>query len=202
MAVYFLYLATEPVPFRYLTVARSVGRLPPPYRTKPLPTDYLEFAIADLAEGSPRGLVNAFGNAKRALHLDVDCLLQQYGLFGHFGHGNFPAKLEVLDEIALLPTTIIKNLNVERNLIEHEYDTPSRQRVAEAVDVVKLLLLATEKLLESTPHEVVVGWRTPCRHLILQLEPFKSEIRLYGITAKNRYSRIEGVNCISGQIRS
>jgi hypothetical protein len=153
-----------------------------------LPADYLEFAIADFAEGSPRGLVNAFGNAKRALHLEIDYLLQQYGLFSNFGRGNFPTKLGVLDDIGLLPTTIIKNLNVERNLIEHEYDTPSRQRVAEAIDVVKLLLLATEKLMESTAHQVVVGWRNPCRHTLLQLEPQNGEIRLYGITAKKRYS--------------
>ena len=64
MATYFLYSTNEPVPFRYLTVVLSAGRLPPPYRTKTLPADYLEFAIADFAEGSPRGLSARLGRAQ------------------------------------------------------------------------------------------------------------------------------------------
>jgi len=202
MSLYFTYANTEPVPFRYLTVSRFVGRLQPPYKTTALPSDYLEFAIADLAEGSPKGLVNAFGNVKRALHFEVDYLLQQYGLFRHFGHRNFPAKLEVLDEIGLLPITLLSNLNFERNLIEHEYEVPTRKRVAEAIDVLKLLLFATEKLMEMTPYEVVLGWRQPSRHILLQLEPFEGELRLFTLTAKGKYQKIAGENCFSGQLRS
>lgn len=67
--------------------------------------------------------------------------------------------------------------------------------------MVKLLLLATEKLMEATPYEVVVGWRDPSRHTLLQLEPLKGEIQLYGITAKNRYKKIQNTTCINGQIR-
>lgn len=202
MSVYYLYDPSEPVPFAYLTPCRFTGRLPPPYKTTTLPPDYLEFAIADLADGSNRGLVNAFGNAKRALHFEVDCLLQQYGLFCHFGRTNFPMKLQYLDDIGLLPITIITNLNVERNLVEHEYDTPPRKRVAEAIDVVKLLLFATEKLMEATPHEAIIGWRQPHRHMLMQLDPIAGEISFSTVVAKGRYTKINSVSCISGQVRS
>ena len=160
------------------------GQLPPPYDTIMTPNAYLEFAIADLAEGSTRGHVNAFGNAKRALHLTIDTLLHQYGLFTHFGKSNFPDKLRLLDGIGLLPIRIMENLNVERNLLEHEYDTPSEKRVAEAVDVTRLLLLASEVLLETTPFEVVVGWKIPQKHVVLQLEPVQGLLNFFTLRAK------------------
>jgi len=166
-----------------------------------LPNDYLGFAIADFTDGSKRGLVNAFGNAKRALHFQIDILLHQYGLFKHFGKSNFPTKLQLLDDIGILPINIMRNLNVERNLIEHEYDTPSNSRVAEAIDVVKLLLLASEKLLEMTPYEAVVGWKEPRRQLVLRLEPLQGEINLFTLRAKGKYKKINGVSCFVGPLR-
>ncbi len=197
MAVYYFYDSSEPVPFNYLTPSRMAGELPPPYETTMSPNLYLEFAIADFAEGSQRGFVNAFGNVKRALHFTVDVLLNQYGLFTHFSKSNFPAKLQLLDDIGILPITIVRNLNVERNLVEHEYDGPPPNRVAEAIDVVKLLLLATEKLLESTPHEVIIGWNSPKRHVLLQVEPVIGELRLYIVHAKGQYKKINGISCLS-----
>jgi hypothetical protein len=52
------------------------------------PSAYLEFAIEDLAADTARGLINAFGNAKRAFHLAIDSLLNQYGLFTRFRKAN------------------------------------------------------------------------------------------------------------------
>lgn len=202
MSVYYFYSQHDPVPFSYLTPTRMSGELPPPYEQSMTPADYLEFAITDVAEGSTRGFVNAFGNAKRALHLTIDILLHQYGLFKHYKRSNFPGKLRVLDAIGVLPITIMQNLNVERNLIEHEYITPSAKRVNEAVDVSKLLILATEKLLEATPHECVVGWRQPKRHLVMRLEPIQGVINLFTLTAKGLYKKTHGVSHFSGSLRN
>lgn len=202
MSLYFFYKDTEPVPFRYLSPTRMAGQLPPPYESTMTPNAYLEFAIADLAEGTTRGLVNAFGNAKRALHLAIDTLLHQYGLFTHFRKSNFPEKLRLLDSIGVLPITIMENLNVERNLLEHEYATPPDKRVAEAVDVTRLLLLATEKLLEATPYEAVVGWKNPKHHLILQLEPKQGVLNLFVLRAKGQFGIINGVSCFRGNLRT
>jgi hypothetical protein len=161
LAVYFFYDTSEPGSFSYLTPTRQVGPLPPPYETDMSPSAYLEFAIEDLAADTARGLINAFGNAKRAFHLAIDSLLNQYGLFTRFRKANFPEKVRLIDTVGMIPIGIMHNLNVERNLLEHEYAVPSKARVKEAVDVTKLLLLATEKLVEATPQEVVVGWRIP-----------------------------------------
>ncbi|HKB23466.1 MAG TPA: hypothetical protein VKG64_00320, partial [Methylomirabilota bacterium] len=84
-------------------------------------------------------------------------VLNQYGLFAHHKKANFPTRLGLLDDVGLLPRTIIANLNIERNAVEHEYDVPTERRVAEAIDVAKLLLMATERMVEQTPHEVIVG---------------------------------------------
>ena len=202
MSVYYFYDNNEPVPFTYLTPARMSGELPPPYESAITPSEYLEFAITDMLEESTRSYVNAFGNAKRALHLAIDILLNQYGLCAHYRRSNFPGKLKVLDAIGILPITIMQNLNVERNLIEHEYSTPSAKRVKEAVDVTKLLVMATEKLLEATPHECVVGWRQPKRHFVMRVEPIKGEIHFFSLIAKGMYRRQHGISYFSGGLRN
>ncbi len=202
MSIYYFYSPSEPIPFYYLTPTRLVGQIPPPYGTSMLPMDYLEFAIADISDGSDRGLVNAFGNAKRALHLAIDMVMHQYGLFSFYGTKNFPTKLRILDEIGLIPTKIIENLNVERNLIEHEYNTPSKKRVGEAIDVTKLLLMAVEKLTEATPHEAVVGWKEPKKHCVMQLDPIKGELTLYSLFAKGRYNKTDGLSHFIGPLRT
>ena len=198
MSSYYFYDDTEAVPFKYLSPTRSVGQIPPAYETDMSPSAYLEFAINDLEEGSMRGLVNAFGNSKRAFHLAIDNLLHQFGLFVHYKKANFLTKLGVLDLVGILPVTMIKNLNVERNMLEHEYSTPPKKRVEEAVDVTRLIILATEKLLEQTLHEVLVGWKSPSRHALIQLHPQEGELRIYTVTAPRRYKRSHGISCLSG----
>jgi len=198
LAVYYFYEVSDPVPFSYLTPTVQVGPLPLPYESEMAPGDYLEFAIADLAEGTRRGSVNAFGNAKRALHLPIDGLLYQYGLLTHLRKASFPQKLMLVGDVGMIPTGVVRNLNVERNVVEHEYAVPSDRRAQEAVDVAKLLVLATERLLETTPHEAAVGWRKPAGHVLLRIEPQAGELRLYRVTAPGMHSRMHGVTCLVG----
>jgi hypothetical protein len=91
--------------FDYLTVTRWVGSLGPPYDSPFGPSTYLGFAADDLAGGDERGLVNAFGNVKRCLHLSVDTLLHQYALFPYARRLAFPDRLALLDRIDVLPTS-------------------------------------------------------------------------------------------------
>jgi hypothetical protein len=179
-----------------------IGQIPSPYESTLTPEAYLEFAIEDAKDPSDRGKVNAFTNIKRSLHLAVDTLLHQYGLFTRFKKIDFPNKLSILDSIEVLPTTIVRNLNIERNLVEHEYEIPSGKRVQEAIDVLKLLLMARGTLLEGTPHEAVVGWRNPKKHLVLRLEPMLGEIQLFTLRAKGKYRRSEGVYHFCGNLRT
>jgi len=202
MSVYYFFDSESGLPFRYLTPTRWTSELPPPYDTTMLPQHYLEFATNDLQDTTPRGRVNAFGNAKRALHFMIDSLLHQYGLFTHYKRSNFPTKLRLLDEIGILPITLMRNLNVERNLLEHEYAVPSRKRVEEAVDVAALILLATEKLSERIPNEMVVGWRSPSRHSVMRVDPFRGEITLHTLRAPGKYRRSKGISYFSGSLRN
>lgn len=202
MSICVFYPDSEPVPFRYAVPTRWSGEIPPPYDSSLLPQDYLEFAIEDMLGARPQNLVNAFGNIKRSMHFLIDCILYQYGVFTHHRTVNFPAKLRLLDGIGILPITLVRNLNIERNLLEHEYAIPSRKRVEEALDVAKLLLMATERLVERIPTELVVGWRNPKRHFVLRLDPIRGEITLHNFTAKGKYARHNGISHFSGGLRS
>jgi hypothetical protein len=145
---------------------------------------YLRYAEADYNDDSERGLINALGNAKRALHLIVDYTLHAYGLLSHVKRGSFPQKLQMLDHADLLPISILRQLNLERNLMEHEYGVPPKQRVAEAIDVTKILLLATRKIWESVLYECTIGIPGPTpEHAILRLYPDLGSLRFFHISA-------------------
>jgi hypothetical protein len=101
-----------------------------------------------------------------------------------------------------LPINILQNLNVERNLVEHEYITPEPKRVTEAVEVAQLLLLALERLLESTPLEMAIGWRNPNRHTLLRIEPARGELEFRTLRAPGKYRRFHGINIFSGPLRT
>jgi hypothetical protein len=62
---------------------------------------------------------------------------------------SFPRKLELIDAAGLFSLSILITLNEERNLVEHDYRVPAHPRAREALDVVRLWLLATRRLSES-----------------------------------------------------
>jgi len=198
MSSFYFYSEAEDLPFVYLTPSRSIGRLPSPNGISMTVTDYLRFAISDEQEGTARGQVNALANAKRAIHLGIDVLLQQFGLLAGYGRRNFPSKLRLLDEIGLIPIRILNNLNVERNAMEHDFTVPTKNRVQEAVDVARMIEIVVNHLTESTVVEGVVGWRNPRKHLVLQLEPVAGSLQLFGLRAKGKYIRVKGMTCFEG----
>ncbi|MDD4448331.1 MAG: hypothetical protein PHN61_11725 [Methanothrix sp.] len=202
MAEYIFFIDEGNVPFTYFTPTLSVGPLPCPYNI----TDsniFLNFAIEDRKSEDLKGLVNSFGNMKKALHLRIDTLLQQYGLLYHYRKSNFPAKLDLLDNIGILPTTIARNLNVERNLLEHEYIIPEPKRVDEAIDVVQLIYMASQAFLDRSIIEGVVGLKEPPLHAIMRLEPNRGEIHFFEFEAGPFLSlQDSGIQYFSGSIRA
>jgi len=158
--------------------------------------------IDDRKSGDLKGLVNSFGNMKKALHLRIDMLLQQYGLLYHY-RKNFPTKLGVLDNMGILPTTIARNLNVERNLLEHEYIMPEKKRVDEAIDVVQLIYMASQAFLDRSIIEAVVGRKEPPLHAIMRLEPNRGEIQFFEFEAET-FLRVQenGIQYFSGPLRA
>lgn len=84
MAIFYFFEPNDEHPFTYFTPSVQVGTLPCPYESVTNPNMFLEFALKDKETNDVRGLVNSFGNVKKALHLRIDMLLHQYGLFHHY----------------------------------------------------------------------------------------------------------------------
>ena len=175
-----------------------------PYARDISARNYYEYAKIDFCEGSTRGLINALGNAKRALHLVVDCTLHAYGLLYHNARCQFPSKLEMLDAAGLLPISILRQLNLERNVMEHEYGAPTKQRVSEAIDVAQLLLLACRKIWEWVTYECVVGLSEPeGTHALMRLYPDQGVIRFFRLSAPLEcFYKQDGVDVFRRHVRT
>jgi hypothetical protein len=142
----------------------------------PLVTDvtaeqYLRYAVSAMEDGSDRGSIDAFGHAKRALHLTVESILNAYGLLARNRQASFPRKLEMMGAAGLFSLSILNTLNLERNVMEHEYRIPDPARAREMIDVGRLLLLATQRMGEYVAYECLAGWRAGQTLGLVQLDP-------------------------------
>ncbi|WP_141659296.1 hypothetical protein [Mycobacterium europaeum] len=133
--------------------------------------EYLAYAKTDFSLGTRHGLINAMGNAKRCLHVMIDTLLQNYGLLVNNSRLPFPQKLALLDDVGLIGLNVFRKLNVERNIVEHEYRSAEPQKVEDFIDVCDLLLLAIERLGQDLPYQSIVGLRETGEHVLMELEP-------------------------------
>ena len=133
----------------------SPARLPVDANSNP--TVYFEFAIADLNDDhGPRSRINAFSNAKRALHFQVEILAAAFGI-EHATSVNrraFPAVLEFCSKCGVVTPRILRKLNRVRNAMEHEYYFPTREETEDFVDVVELFLAATSQYIHNFPAEI------------------------------------------------
>lgn len=124
---------------------------------------FLKFASADLQEPPPRGIVNALGNAKRAVENRVDSLLYAYGMNAHDKRDSwtYPAKAKKLRQAGIPVRDVLQNMIVfVRNDLEHEYKIPEKQiDVKNCVDIAELFLLATDDMIERGLLRWVVGPR-------------------------------------------
>lgn len=163
------------------------GFFPHPYTELRYPEMYLDFCMEDIKQNDIRGRTNAFSNCKKSIHIRVDLILNQYGLLAQNMKCDFPTKLEMIQAVGLLPTLMLKNINDERNLIEHDYRIPEEKRVREAIDVAELLYMASEDLMQSTPIEVIVGFDIEPIHRLMRLEPLKGQLVFYSIDRCEKY---------------
>src|SRR5712692_1468919 len=187
-----IYLADdESEPFIYLMESVSLNGCPLT-DTDVTAEQYLQFAARDLEDGSERGAVNALGNIKRALHQTVDTLLQGYGLLARNRRLSFPRKLELIDAAGLFSLSILNTLNDERNLVEHDYRLPTHARAREALDVVRLWLLATRRLSEFVVYESLAGWRADQKRGRVQLNPALGLLEFFKVTGPSRVDELDG----------
>ncbi|MEV2271508.1 hypothetical protein [Nonomuraea africana] len=187
--------------FRYIT--HSLLAHAPKVADRRLSAEQFSEFARDSFGDTERQLIDSFGHSKRALHAIVDDLLHAYGLLSRNRNLNFPKKLQLLNEAGILALSILKNLNVERNVMEHEYQTPSRQRTQEAIDVLDLLLPASIDRRKNIPYECIVGRRDITSHALLRLDPLDGTVALHPVTVEPEYLRtIETTEVLSFPVRS
>lgn len=149
------------------------------------PANYLAFAEADLAEAdSERSRINALGNAKRALHLQIERLTDALGFDRWRGSTlrGFPRRLEFARRCETITPRVLERVNRLRNEVEHDYRVPERHLVEDYVDVVALYLGASDRFVGAFPHdrEMYTGpWNENRTMYTLCTEAGSGVLRLY-----------------------
>jgi hypothetical protein len=136
----------------YFLIERPLGSLE--FESEYFPFEYLEFARQDLETSEDaRNTINAVGNAKRALHLQVETICNGYGYKAK--SNDFPPKLNFLREIGVVAPKVLEKLNKIRNRIEHDYYCPTVEEANDFIDVVELFLYATLSFVAVFPDESI-----------------------------------------------
>jgi hypothetical protein len=205
--VTFLFDTDAAAEISYCSPVLTASQVLAPYESTLTALDYLNFAVSDSRESIDRAFINAIGNSKRAIHLAIDETLHQYGLFMPNRNLTFPGKIELLSTAGIMSIDILKRLNIERNLVEHEYRLPSRTAVVESIDIARLLILAFGRLTDNVVVEWLMGVRRPARqHLLARLNQRGGTIDLYRLSAAEgrrlRFSRRSGVSHVVGLLRN
>jgi|LakMenEpi03Aug12_release.lakeMendotaPanAssembly.Ray.scaffolds.fasta_scaffold163177_2 hypothetical protein len=177
------------------------------FDTEIKPFEYLEFARLDLSDGNEsRNLINSLGNAKRALHLQVETIADGYGYRKLSKSSKFPPKLEFLSDIGIATPSIISKLNTLRNKVEHDYIVPDLEQIQDYCDIVELFLRATEGPINTFPSGVefesnesfdIIETKSPRKSplpemLTIDVVKFEGEIKISGsdIDSSNAFEQI------------
>jgi len=78
-------------------------------------------------------------SAKRAIDSQLNSLLIGFGLSKRAKDWHFPIETNFLNSIGVVSPGILKKINAKRNLLEHEYKSPTDEAVEYALDVANLL---------------------------------------------------------------
>jgi hypothetical protein len=111
------------------------------------PRDFLNFAVEDsLTLDKERSRVNCLGNSKRAIDAQIDRLIQHLGFLplARKQRWNIPKKLEFIAGSGVLAPRILRRITQLRNRLEHEFATPSKRDVEDALDVATLFVSYAE----------------------------------------------------------
>jgi hypothetical protein len=111
------------------------------------PEDFLERAEDDYELGGSASLLNSITNAKRAIHCQIDQVLISLGFSPK--RLNLPKKVEMLDRLGFLAPRILRKVTDARNVLEHEYSSPTLEQVEDALDLAALFIGATNRVLQA-----------------------------------------------------
>lgn len=143
------------------------------------PFEYLNFAKSDISTNDIRGAINGLGNAKKAIHLTIECFFEILGLAKVFKGSKFPIKIEIIKSMDAFPTNIIENLNKKRNFVEHEYKSVDPKEVIDFIDITEMFIRLCYPFLKHMVIGIRVGIKEDERDLFWMLDPNKSQVTIY-----------------------
>lgn len=103
------------------------------------PVDFLMQAEADFIPNTATSDANCLSNAKRAITGQMDQILCSVGYEPY--RWNVPQKVSKIRELGVLTPSAIRKLVKARNLLEHEYASPSRESLEDFLDLAALFVL-------------------------------------------------------------
>jgi hypothetical protein len=110
------------------------------------PSEFLEFAENDLKKMDPQATANSLANAKRAMDCQLDYFFETYGLSRISAKERWSTgkKISLMDDLGIVPQSILHKVNQARNDFEHRYELPSVVTAENSIDIVGLFIAATD----------------------------------------------------------
>ena len=105
---------------------------------------FLDWARQGMEENDPYGLSNAICYAKRAVACRIDVLIH-YNHLAPLYRANYPDKIETLRQLNIRIPGVIHDLVIDpRNMLEHNYESPTEEVARHAIDVAELFIHASQ----------------------------------------------------------
>ncbi len=119
------------------------------------PYEFLTQAEIDYETGGSSSDLNAITNAKRAIVSQMDQALLSFGYPAT--KWNIPKKIETLNLLGIVAPRILRKVSKYRNLLEHEYQRPDKEKIEEALDLASLFVACIKPTINVFCDEFVVG---------------------------------------------
>ncbi|HSY62732.1 MAG TPA: hypothetical protein VK796_12695 [Cytophaga sp.] len=121
--------------------------------------------------------VNCLSNAKRALDAQVNSLLIVFG-FDNKLRKSFPDKIEILNAVGVIAPRILLKINEQRNLLEHEFKRPNKDKVEDFLNITALFLASTSRYINNFPETASLSNKNPKFHLNIYLHYKTNQIEI------------------------
>jgi len=110
------------------------------------PQDFISFAEIDLTQDYEHKYVNSLSNSKRALDCQLDSLLVSFGYYplSQKQQWSFPKKIDLIKEFGIVAPRVLKKINKQRNLLEHQFVKPEKETVEDFLDITMLFIASTD----------------------------------------------------------
>ena len=134
------------------------------------PLEFLSYAEKDLALDYDHNIINALSNSKRALDCQLDTLLLSFGFYkkSQKEQWSFPKKIDLMSELGLIAPRILKKINKQRNLLEHQFVKPVRETVEDFLDITMLFIASTDRYTLKFHSEINLRNKTKEREYNIQ----------------------------------